>query len=136
MFLLDPKYIFGALICLLAYICYKYQSVKELFLRGLWYNDTNGIYLYISDKKKNGKIGGYIVKDKSIPTGDLDTNEPFEMDITLGILNNVHIITHKTKKLPKEMDVTINIAKGTIKMPMKEGKSIILYKDTYTSNHL
>lgn len=136
MFLCNLLYITGILVILFAITCYKYHSIKEEFMQGLWYNDEEKLYLFISSKKKNGKIGGYIIKDKPASTTELDSNEPFEMDLKIGILNTVHMTTYKTKTLQKELSIQINIAKGIIRLPLKSNKVITLYKDTYTSNNI
>lgn len=131
MFLLDPKIVVTGLVLLLIVLCYKYQETKQSFIQGMWYNEKEKIYIYIGEKKKNGRVGGYIVEDK-----DKDVNEVFEMDIIIGITNGININTYKTKNLPKNMEGTIDISKGCIKLPIKNNKNIVLYKDTYTSANI
>lgn len=137
--LLRPKCIVVFLIILLIISCFKYHKIKQSFIKGMWYNDDENIYLLISDQKNNGRYGAYLVKDK--PTGsswdsDLDTNELFEMDIKIGLLDGVEIITYKTDKLPKVLACSINLSKGLLKMPLKKKGEITLYKDTCISNSL
>ena len=78
-----------------------------------------------ADKKKNGKYGAYIVKDDS-------ANEPFEIDISIGVSNTMRWKIKGTTALAKKIDVELDIAKGRIKLNTGK-KKITLNKDNVLS---
>lgn len=124
------RYIFSLIIILIFMlcVCIHYQCrTKNEFIKGMWYNEQKGIYLYISDKKKkNGRTGAYIIKN--------DDNEPFEMDININSMcNTAYLVIYGTKYLKKNTKAVMDIAKGSLVIDMKDEPRVTLYKDNYLS---
>ena len=117
------------LICalILIYSCHKYYTDKVTFIKGMWSNEDAGIYILISDNKKNGRYGAYIVKK------DLDSNEPFEIDIGIGMGDTMRWKVYNTDALPKESDVVASLPKGTLTITDSKKKTLVLYKDNVVS---
>lgn len=86
--------------------------------------------MYIDDKTKDSWRGGYLVSNK------LDINEPFQLKTEVGILDDLKMLTKKSKFLNKKMDTKLSMGTGMIEITAKDGKKYKLYKDTETSDDM
>lgn len=121
------------IILLLIYVAARYQSTKMNFMTGLWYNEDEKIYIYISDDGDgylNQKRGAYVIQDNK----KITTSDPFTIVISMGLFNEADLTIEGTDVLPPQTKVRLDVAAGKIILQLENDRELILYKDTQTSD--